>query len=294
MCIIQCFGWEILKELTGYKVSAWCQMCSCQKRVDYDPNALCRRLSELGPYYAVVAARKDPAASAIRAQMREAAGRLGLACAAAATAKAAPESAKGSGPSQHQEGPAGSRRFTPAQRAVAVALVEVMQSAMRDGKEAALAARLTLANNTPAARPFLATLPKNGQLLTVHQLEHRASDQLLENLTQLAQQCAAAHSQPLEVFTRSMQSSMRTAAADSIAIMRGLYERQHMFVARRWYQEVRRAFQQPGGPTAFALLFLACGIIVLHVSVIPFFCLLSSPAEFPASFLQVEPPQAST
>ena len=202
------------------------------------PTPLCRRVSDLQHVYAVVAVRKDPSAAAIRAQMRYVSARLArLTCAATASAKASANPAGEFRRQFQQQGASaaeqeGSRRFTHAQRAVAVALMEVMQEAMRDSKEAAMAARLTLTNDNPAMRPFLAMMPENGPVPTVKQLEQRASDQLLESLTKLANQCAAAQCQPLEVFTRSMQSRVHMAAANSIAAMRG------------WYEQHRQSWQQ--------------------------------------------------
>ncbi|CAL5218565.1 g256 [Coccomyxa viridis] len=141
-------------------------------------------------------------------------------------AAASARPAEDSGSSQKQEGSAGSPRFTPAQQAVAAALMVVIKRAMENGKEAAMAAKMTLADKNPTTSLFLAMLLENGPLPTLKQIEQRASDELLESLTKLASQCAAAQCQPLEVFPRSMQCRARTPIANCIAVERDVYERQ--------------------------------------------------------------------
>ena len=145
---------------------------------------------------------------------------------ASAKQKASARTAAGSGSSQEQEGPTSSRRFTPAQQAVAEALLPVIKRPMRAGRQAMCAARLILVTNNIDTCPLLEMLPDQGPLPTVQQLEQRASDQLLKSLTELASQCAAAQCQPLEVFTRSLQCTMHRAAASSIAAKRRLHKRQ--------------------------------------------------------------------
>ena len=108
-------------------------------------------------------------------------------------------------PSKKQAGSANSGRFTPEQQAVAAALMVVLKRAMRDGSEAALAAKQTLNNNNAATRPFLKSLPDDGPLPSMQQVEQTASTQLLESLAKLAKQCSAATCQPLEIFSRSVQ-----------------------------------------------------------------------------------------
>ena len=124
--------------------------------------------------------------------------------------------------SQKQEEAADSRRFTPAQQAVAAALMVVMKRATKDCR--AHHAKLTLEYNNPATSPFLKMLPSTGDLPTMKQLEQKASDQLLKSLTKLAEQCAAAQCQPLEVFTRSMQCTARLAARERGFDHRGAFD----------------------------------------------------------------------
>ncbi|CAL5218575.1 g269 [Coccomyxa viridis] len=126
------------------------------------------------------------------------------------SARPAAESASG----QKQEGSAGSRRFTPAQQAVATALMVVMKRALTDGREAALAAMLILGSNNLFTRRFLMMLSNSSPPPTMKEIEQRATDQLLEHLTELATQCARVQCQPLEVFTRSMQCAARVTHRD--------------------------------------------------------------------------------
>ena len=95
--------------------------------------------------------------------------------------------ATGSASGQEQEGSAGSRRFTPAQQAVATALMVVVKRAMRDGKDALSAAKLTLGSNNQATRPFLQLLADNAPLSTMQEIEQRATDQLVDSLTKCGQ-----------------------------------------------------------------------------------------------------------
>ena len=109
----------------------------------------------------------------------------------------------------------------------------VMKRAMKDGRAAASAAKLILVSNNVATWPLLSMLPEEGTLPTVKQLEQKASDELLNSLTKLAEQCAAAKCQPLEVFTRSMQCTVHRAAAKSIAAVRRMHARQQQKQLKR-------------------------------------------------------------
>ena len=168
------------------------------------------------------------------------------------------------GPSQKQERSAGSRRFTPAQQAVAAALMVVMKRAMKGGKEAAWEAKKTLHDNNIATSPFLMMVVEGGPLLTLKQIEQSASDEVLESLTRLASHCAAAQCQPLEVFTRSMQCRARTPLANIIALERDVYERQqeddqqHAPPAPPSYQDLTRALQQLGLQRGIVDLVISC------------------------------------
>ncbi len=128
--------------------------------------------------------------------------------------------------SQKQQASAGSSRFTPAQQAVVTALMVVMKRAAKDGREAASAAKLTLVSNNVATWPLLSMLPEEGALPSMKQLEDKGSDKLLRSLAKLAELCAAAQCQPLEVFTRSMQCTAHRAAAPSIAACLRMQKRQ--------------------------------------------------------------------
>ena len=130
------------------------------------------------------------------------------------------------GSSQKQQGSADSRRLTSAQQAVAAALMVVMKRAMKGGRAAAIAAQQTLVSNNPATQPFLMMLPDDGPFPTMQTVEHQASEQLLESLTKLAEQYAAAHCQPLKVFSRSVQCTTNKSAIDSLANKGRIYQRQ--------------------------------------------------------------------
>ncbi|CAL5223206.1 g5681 [Coccomyxa viridis] len=97
-----------------------------------------------------------------------------------------------SGQSQTQEGTAGSKRFTPAQQAVAAAVMVALSRAIKAGKMAALTAKMTLVSNDPATATLLNILPAEVPLPKIRHVEDKASERLLECLTQLAEQCKAA------------------------------------------------------------------------------------------------------
>ena len=139
--------------------------------------------------------------------------------------KTSARTAAQSGSSQEHQGPTSSRRFKPAQQAVAEALLAVMKRPVRGGKQAMCAARLILVTNNLETCPLLEMLPEAGPLPTVQQLQQRASDELLQSLTELARQCAAAQCQPLEVFKRSLQCKTHRAAAHSIAAKRKMHRK---------------------------------------------------------------------
>ena len=125
--------------------------------------------------------------------------------------------------SQKQARPAGSRRFTPAQQAVAAVLIVVVKRAMKDGRGFDFAV-VALKFNNPTTMPFLGLLLEDGPLPTMKQLEHMASVQVLESLTELANECAAARCQPLEVFTRSLQCLARMEEPDWTVAELGAYD----------------------------------------------------------------------
>ena len=158
--------------------------------------------------------------------------------------------AEESGSSQKQEGSACSGRFTPAQQAVVTALMVVIKRAAKDGREATAAAKLTLVSNDVATWPLLKMLPEDGPLPTAKQLEQRASDGLLESLSKLASLFAAAKCQPLEVFTRSVECAAHSAAANSVASVLRMHERQQrkemQHVPPSWRQERLLCFQRVG------------------------------------------------
>ena len=140
----------------------------------------------------------------------------------------------------------------------------VIKRAMENGKEAAMAAKMTLADKNPTTSLFLAMLLENGPLPTLKQIEQRASDELLESLTKLASQCAAAQCQPLEVFPRSMQCRARTPIANCIAVERDVYERQeedeqqHVPPAAPLEEDLMRALQQLGVQRGIVDLVVSC------------------------------------
>ena len=105
----------------------------------------------------------------------------------------------------------------------------VLKHAMRDGREAASVAKMTLLTNNFATRPMLGMLPDYGPLPAMQHIEQAASAEVLESLTKLADQCAAAQCQPLEVFARSVRCVTHRTAVESIAARGRVYERQQRF-----------------------------------------------------------------
>ena len=139
------------------------------------------------------------------------------------------KSAEGPGPSQQQQGSAGSARFPSAQQEVAAGLMEVVKRPMQDGPQAVQAAKKTLISNNTATKPFLSALPAAAPLPTCKHVERGASAELLSSLSKLARQCAAARCQPLEVFSRSVQCTARAQPNPHMALLdrsanRGAYD----------------------------------------------------------------------
>ena len=157
---------------------------------------------------------------------------------------------------------AGSRRFLPAQQAVAAGLLVVMKRAYRHSRDIATAAMLTLGSNNRATRPLLMMLPDGGPPPTMKEIEQRASDELLESLTKLANQCAAAQCQPLEVFTRSVQCIARSEGEDLHApAKRGPYDwdQSRVLLQRMpsYSQECVKDLQRQGMSQSIANLWIA-------------------------------------
>ncbi len=178
------------------------------------------------------------------------------------SARPAAESASG----QNHAEAAGSRRFTPAQQAVAAALMVVVKRAMMP-KHKIIYTMLTLEFNSPATRPFLMMLPKNGSLPTMKDLEQRATAQVLESLTKLASQCAAVSCQPLEVFTRSVQCDARVKKLEHGGVQRGAYEWQQqeqrrMPLAPSFLQGLAEGLQRKQWPQDMADLYVTLSQVV--------------------------------
>ena len=132
-----------------------------------------------------------------------------------------------------QAGSASSRRFSLDQQAVAAALMVVLKRAMKDSKEAAIAAKQTLAANNPATSTLLKMLPDEGPLPTMQQVERKASKQLRESLAKLAKQCEAASCKPLEVFSRSVQCTTHKTGAPRIVKGRVTSRQQYLLKSKK-------------------------------------------------------------
>ena len=165
---------------------------------------------------------------------------------------------------QNIAGSAGGRRFTPAQRAVAAALMVVVERAMKDGKDAACEAMLTLGTNSPATRFLLVMLPEEGALPTMKDLEREASELCHGSLTFLAKVCAEARCQPLEVFTRSVDCTACKAALQAMSAPDGgvceklkQTPQQPEIPPLSWFQETEQALQQLGAQQSMAVLILS-------------------------------------
>ena len=130
------------------------------------------------------------------------------------------------GSSQKQEAPPGRTRFTWSrdQDMVAEALMRVMEDAERDSKHSVFGVKWTLEANNPATVPFLTLLPDCGPFPEMAQIKQGASDQLLRNLTKLANQCAAAQCQPMEVFARSTKCSAHMGQPNEDQVTIGAYD----------------------------------------------------------------------
>ena len=151
---------------------------------------------------------------------------------------------------------------------MAAALMVVIRRAMKDGRDAAIAAKQSLLSNNPATQPFLMMLPDDGPLPKMKHLEQQASEQLLRSLTTLTNQCDAAHCHALEVFTRSVHCTTHKAAMESLAIKGRIYQRQQQMeqldetLARRKRRlttappvlECLKALQELGVPAHVAAL----------------------------------------
>ena len=201
-----------------------CTSCgSCKERVY--ANSSCHQDTQAGKLQATLPAllqrqqRQQPISSG-PAKMLHALQQAARSAKHASSARPAAESES----SQKQEESTGSVSFTPAQQAVATALMVVVKRALIDGKQTMYSAKQTLEMNNPATHRFLRMLPDYEPLPTMKQIEQRASDQLLQSLTKLAEQCAAAQCQPLEVFARSMQCGARMHDLGGRAAMPGAYD----------------------------------------------------------------------
>ena len=137
----------------------------------------------------------------------------------------APKDAGRPSSSQHDDKAAASRRFTPEQRKVAAALMVVLKRAMRDGPETMLSVKKKLVSNNYALTELLIILPDEGPLPSLRVVEEGAPSSVLESLSLLAEQCAAAGRQPLEVFQWSAQCATNKAAHDSIASQGRMHRR---------------------------------------------------------------------
>lgn len=160
--------------------------------------------------------------------------------------------------SQKQATPAGGRRFTPAQQAVAAALMVVLK---RANQESAAIRPMALAANNEDTKPMLLGLMQAGlPFPALREVEQIASDKVLCSLARLAALCAEAKCQPLEVFTRSVQCTAHHAAQQSMCARNKDPEAQrHLRICRillpaSWCRECAQALQQLGVQKSMAAL----------------------------------------
>lgn len=173
--------------------------------------------------------------------------------------------------SQQSEAAASSMRFTPEQQSVAAALMVVMKRAMKDREGQARPAKETLIRNNRNTQYFLDLIPSEGGPPSLRAIEQSAPPDVFKTLSVLAQECAAAGCQPLDVFTRSLQctpekgSSCRTASKAEAAAGQGaldelwdlLHERREIFGRESSLEETTRALTLQVADKSPRLAFLA-------------------------------------
>ena len=170
----------------------------------------------------------------------------------------ATSSVREAGSGQEEATPAGGRRFTPAQQAVAAALMVVLKRANRDR---AAIRPMALAANNEDTKPMLIGLMQAGlPFPSLKEVEQVASDKVLCSLARLAALCAEAECQPLEVFTRSVQCTQHHAAQQSMCARNKDPEAQRqlricrILLPTSWCRESARALQQLGVQKSMAAL----------------------------------------
>ena len=97
----------------------------------------------------------------------------------------------------------------PEELAVASALVEVLNSAGREGRPNRMLTKKIMCSNNPIARGFIDLLPDQGQI-SLHSLSVGAGTQ--KALSVLSKQCEEAACEPVEVFTRSAACTRHLSA----------------------------------------------------------------------------------
>ena len=147
----------------------------------------------------------------------------------------------------------------------------VIKRAMKDGRDAAYEAKLTLIANTPAAQPLLLMLPEEGALPSMKDLEGEASDLCRNGLSVLVDVCTEARCQPLEMFTRSVECTVCKAALRKLTANGEASERRQQrpqqcgILPLSWYQETERALQQLGATQSMAALIVSFLKVYKHL-----------------------------
>ena len=131
---------------------------------------------------------------------------------------------------------------------------------MQYDRDTVLGMKRALVTNNPATGLLLMMLPDDGPLPTLQRVEQEASKQLMESLTRLAKQCADAHFQPLEVFTRSTKCTAHMSGVESISIVetcdirRQRRKQPSMTLGKGWSQKSAQGLQELGVPERMAQL----------------------------------------
>ena len=113
-------------------------------------------------------------------------------------------------------------QLTPEQQKVAAAFLVVMKRALMNGGDAAALVGTKLAFNNSAMRSLLNRLSKGAAMLSLAPFGRNAPSKMLDSLTLLAEQCAAAGCQPLAVLTWSAQCDTNwKRVSDRAACMSG-------------------------------------------------------------------------
>ena len=154
--------------------------------------------------------------------------------------------------------------LNPAERKVAAALLVMLMRASKKGTDSLNAMKYTLVSNSPPISLFMELLPDEGRLPSLKQLEASVSPELRDWLGFISALCAAAESQPLELFARSAECSTHLAAIHNFECTKSAVRQKRLQAIKTFLANSNPAQSGQSSHEPFNMLHERCAALAKH------------------------------